>query len=62
MKRKYFEPQLKFVEVETDDLMGQSKFNQNLDAQDIEPTDEEYDGEFGTNGAFWEDYYSKTQF
>ena len=53
MKREYFEPQMKSLDIEADELMDLSAFNKNLNSQDIIPEDDEYDGEFGTNGAFW---------
>lgn len=63
MKREYIGPHTKTLEVEIDELMGLSALNKNLDAQDVDPDDEEYEGEFGTNDAFW-DYtdYSQVQF
>lgn len=67
MKREYTVPRTKTLEVEMDELMGElmglSALNKNMDAQEVDPDDEEYDGEFGINDSFW-DYndYSQPKF
>ena len=58
MKKIYMMPSIDVTEVMVDTLMAAgSILNPNEDNQTVTPSDEEYDGEFGSNNnsSFWEE-------
>ena len=58
MKKIYMMPSIDVTEVMVDTLMAAgSILNPNDDNQTVTPSDEEYDGEFGSNNnsSFWEE-------
>ena len=56
MKKEYICPELKHFEVESSELLEQTQLDPTKDQQDITPTEEEYDGEFGANQTnIWDD-------
>ncbi len=58
MKKIYMMPSINVTEVMVDTLMAAgSILNPDDDNQTVTPSDEEYDGEFGSNNnsSFWEE-------
>ena len=58
MKKTYMMPSIDVTEVMVDTLMAAgSILNPDDDNQTVTPSDEEYDGEFGSNNnsSFWEE-------
>ena len=53
-KKEYIEPSVKVTGVDAEELMGLSALDKNQNSQDVEPSDENYDGEFGVNSADWD--------
>lgn len=55
MKKIYFQPKTRIINADLDILMGQSALDQNKDNQDVNPSDDPYNGEFGAKGMrYWE--------
>ena len=50
MKKTDQSPLMGFCAMDTMDMLAASKLDKNKDNQQITPTNEEYNGEFGANG------------
>ena len=53
-KKQYIAPEAKVQELESDTLLGQSALDPGKNEQEIDPIDDPYDDEFGSNWNVWD--------
>lgn len=54
MKKNYFQPRTRIINADLDFLMGQSALDPNKDQQDVTPSGDPYEGDFGAKGIrYW---------
>ena len=54
MKKNYFQPRTRIINADLDILMGQSALDPNKDQQDVTPSGDPHEDEFGAKGIrYW---------